>query len=195
MKNKTKYFFVFSILFFVFLFGFLFNYFSDNSKISGYATTDSQVGNLSVGVETYMACTWSDDALNVSFGESLDPGTNDINATENYGLVNGTKYNVTVSALSTDNADVTISGNDLVDGANNIAIGNVTWVSNTTSSDGANMVPGSSTSITGSPVDIATGVSSDGSGVVHYRFWLDLPSGAVAGTYVGNYTLTCEQAS
>ena len=66
---------------------------------------------------------------------------------------------------------------------------------NETSNDGINMIAGSSTATTTGAVDIASGVVSDGSGVVHYRFWLDIPSSSVAGTYEGNYTLNCEEAS
>ena len=168
----------------------------NNFEITTYATTDSQTGNLTVGVQTYMACTWSDVALNVSFGESLNPGTDDYNATENYNCtiaLNGSCYNVTVSSLSTANADVLISGMDLVYSANTLKIGNVTYQANTTFANGSNMVPTGSTAITGTPTAIFSNEPINSS--AWYRLWIDLPASTVAGTYVGNYTLTCQQVA
>lgn len=164
------------------------------NDITGYATSDSQVGNLSASIQTYMACTWSDETLDVSFGSLLNPGTNDVNATQNYaGTDGGTLYNVSVDALSTANADILIKGNSMVDGANEIGVGNITWASSTTSaSDNASMNPASSTSLTVSDTTLATSISPESN--AHYRFWLDIPIGTVAGNYIGNYTITCQEA-
>jgi hypothetical protein len=163
---------------------------------SGFATSDSQLGNLSAGVQTFVTCTWSDSALDVSFGSNLNPGDSDLNATQNYilenGGENGTGYNVSVGDLTTANVNITILGSDLVDGSNLIGIGNVTWASNETANNGTNMIPGSSTSVTGSAVNIASNVAPSSS--VHYRFWLDIPSGIVQGSYEGNYTVECAEA-
>lgn len=164
----------------------------DNSKLTGHATTDSQVGNLTASVQTYMACTWSDSSLNVDFGSLLNPGTNNIDATENYIQVNGTGYNVTVSPLTTALANITIVGNDLVDAAKVIGIDNVTYAVNSSDNDGANMIPGSSVPITGAATNIDSDVSPGTT--EHYRFWLDVPTGTVAGNYVGNYTIECKEA-
>lgn len=161
-------------------------------KHVGFATTDSQIGNLSASIQTYVACTWSDNSLDVDFGSSLDPSTNDINGTDNDLLSPGTGYNVTVDTLTTSNVNITILGNDLVDGSNIIGVGNVTWAVNNSDNDGANLIPGGSTSITGSEVNIGSDVAPDIT--LHSRYWLDIPSEAVAGNYVGNYTLQCFQA-
>ena len=160
-------------------------------KHVGFATTDSQVGNLSASVQTYVACTWSDSSLDVDFGSLLNPGTDDINATDNYILSPGTGYNVTVDPLTTSDVNITISGEDLIDGSNFIGIGNITYAYGVTNND-AGMVPSNSTSITGSSAVMAPSVASGSD--IHYRFWLDIPSSTVAGSYVGNYTIQCEEA-
>lgn len=157
---------------------------------TGYATTDAQTGNLTVGVQTYMACTWSNPAITVDFGSSLDPGTNDINASAN-NMGADTGYNITVSALSTASADITISGNDLIDGANIILVENVTYQTGTTASDAA-MVPSGSASINETAMEMF--INKAPGTVNHYRMWIDIPSEVVAGSYQGNYTLTCAQA-
>lgn len=160
--------------------------------ITGFVASDSQLGNLSVGVQTYMVCVWSSVTLNVSFGTSLNPGQNDTNATANYNQVgDGTGYNVTVDILSTSNADISITGNNLTDGANIINIQNVTWQSNSTAANGTNMVPAGSTSVNSSEVDISFNEPTNST--VWYRLWLDIPDNTVAGNYVGNYTLKCEE--
>jgi len=192
MKKSWYYLIVIAVVFLIIIF-----YSVSYSKplmITGFATTDSQLGNLSVGVQTYMACTWSVNTLNVSFGTSLSPGQNDTNATGNYDQAgNGTAYNVTVDLLSTSNADITITGNNLTDGANIINIENVTWQSNTTAANGTNMVPDGSTSINVSEVDIITNEPTNST--VWYRLWIDIPNNTVAGTYEGNYTLKCAEAA
>lgn len=164
-----------------------------NFATTGYATSDSQVGNLSASIQTYMACTWSNPTLDADFGTMLNPGTDDINATENYALAgSGTGYNVTVSGLSTSNANITISGNDLVDGGNVIGIGNVTWQASLNANNDAAMVPAGSTPISGAENNIASDVNPTNTS--HFRFWLDVPGTTVAGNYVGNYTIVCKEA-
>jgi hypothetical protein len=162
--------------------------------MTGFAT--AQVGNLTASVATYISCTWSDEALAVSFGSNLNPGTNDINATNNYaGVGNGTSYNVTVDTLSNVKANVTVKGADLISGVNAIAVGNVTWQSNSTAANGTNMVPTGSIALT-TAYDTTNKIASNlaiGS-TSHYRYWIDIPSGQVAGSYVGNYTMQCQQA-
>ena len=172
----------------------LYSYSTLYTGITGMAT--SQVGNLTVGVTTYISCVWSDAALDVSFGTNLDPGTNDISATNNsVGDENNTLYNVTVDVFSNVNGNITIKGANLVSGANTISVGNVTWASNTTDANGTNMVAGNSIALTTS-YDTANPIAADepiGS-TVWYRFWLDIPSGTISGNYVGNYTMQCQQA-
>lgn len=160
--------------------------------MTGHATTSSQWGNLSVGVQTAMACTWSAATLNVSFGSALDPGTV-ANASANYfSEDNSSGYNVTVSTLSTHTANVTITGKDLYSGANFINVSNVTWRSNSTALNGSDMVYANSRPLNASAYNVFSGLAIGGNG--SFRFWLNISSNVIAGTYVGNYTMTCIEA-
>lgn len=167
------------------------------SFLTGFAT--AQVGNLSAGVATYLSCTWSDPSLAISFGSNLNPGTAAINASLNYNSTlpgNISQYNVTVDTLSNVQANITIRGDHLLSGANIIGITNVTWASNITAPNGTNMISPNGVILTGSyntatPVGANRPVASQ----TFFRMWLSIPNGAVAGTYVGNYTMQCAQAS
>lgn len=162
--------------------------------ITGFAT--SQVGNLSAGVGTFISCTWSNEALAVSFGTSLNPGTNNINATNNYNGTNvHTLYNVTVDTLSNVNVNITMKGNHLISGANTIGVTNVTWHSNTTSPNSTDMIESNSIVLTDAynTANPIAGNEAIGS-TVWFRLWLDVPSGQIAGTYTGNFTQQCQQA-
>lgn len=187
-RDKT-YYFVIGFLSIAFLAFFFFS----GTDLTGYATSDSQVGNLSAGVQTYMACVWSTPTLNIDFGTALNPGTNDINGTDNYVMSPGTGYNVSVSGLSTASADITILGNDLIDGANVIGVGNITWQASAVSATDASLVPAGSNPITTSAIDIATGITPGSA--TYYRFWMDVPADSVAGNYIGNYTIECGEAA
>jgi hypothetical protein len=107
----------------------------------------------------------------------------------------GTAYNVSSSLLSNVNVDVTIKGADLVSGANKIGVGNVTWASSSTAND-AGMIPASSISLS-TDYDIGNKLATNlaGGEASHFRFWIDIPSGQVAGNYVGNFTQLCAQAA
>lgn len=197
MKRERTVSFIFIIIAAIILFGLIYLLFQiPEIGITGYATTDFQLGNLTVGVQTYIACTWSSSTLNVSFGTSLDPGSTGVNASQNYIMDgspnNGTGYNVTVDVLSTAAADMTITGDDLIYSGNVLGIGNVSYASNSTDFNGTNMIYSGSTNITGSPVDIITNEAVGST--AWYRLWIDLPAGVVAGNYVGNYTIQCEEA-
>jgi hypothetical protein len=165
--------------------------------ITGNAVTDSQVGNLSASIQTYVACTWSDEAMNISFGTNLDPGTNDINATKNFNDSEAVSlYNVTVSTLSNVNVDVTIKGADLESGANVIDVANVTWQSNNTSPNGTNMIASGSHPL-GTTYDVVNKLA-DGLGegnTAHFGLWLDVPDGQISGNYIGNFTQQCAEES
>lgn len=164
--------------------------------ITGFAT--SQVGNLSASVATYISCTWSNDALSISFGSNLNPGTYDINATQNFNAstFNNTFYNVTVDTFSNVAANITVKGENLVSGSNIIGVTNISWASNGTSANGSNMISGNgivlnTTFNVGNPVGTARAVAS----TTHFRFWVDIPNGTVAGSYTGNYTMQCSAAT
>ena len=111
--------------------------------ITGAAT--STVGNLTANVVTAVACTWSNAALNVSFGEgiaqSLSQGSI-YNASKNYegyigagaqnAGINWTLYNVTADVTNTDSINISIKGSHLLIGINTLGISNVTWMTNET---------------------------------------------------------------
>ncbi len=188
------------ILAFVILFFSLFySYKNQTSEITGMATTSTQVGNLTVSIATYVSCAWSDAALNVSFGQSLDPGSQH-NATLNYNTTGGlgTAYNVTDSLLSNVAVDVKVQGSNLTSGTNKIAVGNITW-------DSTNLLNTTNLTSTDISMNITNATklqnSYDTSNLVvdalaigstaHYRFWLTIPNGTVAATYTGNYSMQC----
>ena len=186
---KWSLFFVFVLVVFLYL---------DNIPsipVTGYAT--SQNGNLTATISTYISCTWTNAALNISFGLNLNPSDTDVNATQNFGTYsNGTSYNATVDTLTNVNVNFTVAGSNLVSGTNIIGIGNVTWQSNTTANNGTNMLGTNSIILSASqnttnPVggNLAAGSST------HFRFWLDVPAAQTAGAYSGNYTMQCIQAT
>lgn len=170
---------------------------SPPSPILGMAT--AQVGNFTTTVQTSISCTASDKALNVSFG-STNPG-DVVNGTLNYygfppDCTNCTWYNVTNDVLSNLAINITIMGARLQSDANIIAIGNVTWRSNSTSGNASSMAYASGIKITSTDNEAnKVAESLDVGSTTHLRFWLSVPSGAVAGSYTGNYTLTCTQTA
>ena len=165
--------------------------------ITGYAT--SQVGNLTGTVATTVACVWSTPALSVSFGTTLTPGNNDTNATLNYAggvPVSATYYNVSVDSLSNSNVNITIKGEDFISGVNKIAVSNVTWVSNVSIANSTLMSPTNSIVLTSSfNTTSPVGFNIAQPNTVWFRFYMDVPPGAVAGAYVGNYTQQCVAAT
>ncbi|MBS3125502.1 hypothetical protein J4211_04620 [Candidatus Woesearchaeota archaeon] len=153
-----------------------------------------QVANFTVGVDTFLACVWSSSSLNISFGTDLSPGVAFYNASDNYGVGNATGYNVTVDQISNINVNVTVKGEPLISGTNSIGIGNVTWQSNVSDANGSNLVQGGSIPLTSS-FNVVNPVASAlaPAGVVHFRVWMSVPGGQVAGSYAGNYTMQCVQ--
>jgi len=151
-------------------------------------------GNLSVSVETLIACTFSDDAFNVEFG-LVDPGTTGNNATENYNPppTGQTNYNITVDSLSTVDVNITIKGTDLIDQPNLIGVTNVSWQANATKDSSSMIYDAASLKRLNTDFDQ---VDKIGAEVVpgatrFWRMWIDVPSLTVAGNYSGNYTLRC----
>ncbi len=207
MKNSKDvyHYVIISVLLFVSIS--LFYFYLYGAEITGRATTATQVGNLTLGVQTLIACTWPSIVFNVSFGANLDPGTNDINATRNWNhpnssfsgvpvqdIHNGTSYNITVDTLSNVQTNVTIRGLHFLSGANIIGIGNVTWAGNSTRANGTNMVPSQSNILSLTlNATVPVGELIAAGSTAWYRLWIDIPSGQAVGTYSGNYTQQCAQ--
>ena len=191
---------IIAVLILIVVFVSFFYYYTEHasSQISGAAT--SQVGNLSANIQTYISCTWSSPALNVSFGATLNPGDTNVNATRNYNEThNATSYNVSVDALSNVQANITLQGADLMSGASVFGVSNISWQSNTTLNNGTDMNGTANTTswVLRYSYDLVNkvAVAEPIGSVVFYRFWMDVPSAQVAGVYTGNYTMQCTQAT
>ena len=159
--------------------------------ITGAASTS--VGNLTVGIQTYVSCSISTDTANVSFGTNLDPGDSDVNATLNFVGDTSTYYNISASALNNLDANVTIKGENLISGANVIGVGNVTWKSadnNTATWQVSGSIPIETDYDAANPVAFNLAAES----TKYLRFWIDVPAEQVSGNYAGNFSLYCTQA-
>ena len=163
-------------------------------SITGLAGLSESSGNLSVSVETLIACTFSDDAFSVEFG-TVDPGTTGNNATENYNPPPSgqTNYNITVASLSTVNVNVTVKGTNLIDQSNLIGVTNVSWQANATKDSLSMIYASSSLKRLNTEFDQVDkiGVEVVPGDTRFWRMWIDVPSLTVAGNYSGNYTLRC----
>ena len=182
--------------------------FTGGDSFSGGITgaASSQISNLTATVQTFIACTWSNDALNVAFGITLNPGSTGYNGTLNYNatlgngtVTNGTKYNATLDTLSNVNVNITINGSNLTSGANRIGIQNVSWASNYTAfvnaSNTTQMTYANATRINETTNAYPVAVNLSSGATAHFRFFLDIPSGQVAASYTGNYTMLCSQTT
>ena len=162
------------------------------NNFTGYDS--AQLSNLTANIVSAIACTFSNDALNVSFGDAITAGSN-YNASKNFvDLHTNTWYNITIDITSSSNLNVSIKGTNFISGSNSVGIGNVSWSSNTTSSNGSNMVFPGNANISNS-YDVNNLIASDAvsGSVAYYRMWLRLPSGTSGGQYSGTYTLRCTE--
>jgi len=173
----------------------------------------SNVGNFTANVASTIACTWSNFAVNITFGApgaSLTQGTS-YNASQNYNYsngplgngsaVNGSLYNVTAASTNTVRVNITVKGEDLYEsvGLNVLRITNVTWGSNVTFANGTypgvttadNMTyPGLPLNYTFDNMHKVASLLTVGS-TAWYRFWLNVTNTLPAGLYIGNYTMQC----
>jgi len=101
-------------------------------------------------------------------------------------------YNVTVDTTTNIHVNITISGTNLKYGVNTLGIGNVTWASNKSFGNGSNMnySNGRELFLTTDLVQ-SVGQSVGPGNSTFFRFWVDIPSGQIAGNYNGSYTMTC----
>jgi len=162
---------------------------------TGAAGISTSTGNLTVSVATVVACTFSDDALDVDFGVELIPGSTGNNATKNFAANpgNGTNYNITADLLSTTAINITIRGTDLLSGANVIGATNVSWQSNGTRNDSSMIYAAGDIKRLDTSFDIVDkiGFNVTPGETRFWRKWVDIPSLTVGGNYTGNYTLRC----
>lgn len=150
------------------------------------------IGNITVGIQTYVACVWSANMSVIDFGVELTPGQV-YNATGNYaGSYDWTLYNVTVSLASNVEANFTLYGMDLVRTVPTIAvigIGNVTWWYNMTEGNSTSLIYANSQPVPTAETTILGFVPVGDT--AHVRWWLGIPTGQEAGDYQGNYTWGC----
>ncbi|MBI5391834.1 hypothetical protein HZB00_02410 [Candidatus Woesearchaeota archaeon] len=193
------------------VFSFL-NSWRSNPSALGAAT--STVGNFTVSLVSTIACTWSDAAINITFGT---PGStitqgNTLNASRNYNYStdgagsasNGSDYNVTAAATNTVKVNITLAGQSLLEtaGGNVLNITNISWGSNTTTANSTGGTALDNMTYPGVPFNssfqgdtshhVAT-LEPAGSSV-WFRFWLAVNSNQAAGLYRGNYTMTCSDS-
>jgi len=141
---------------------------------------NEQTATSNVTIYEYVAIGISNNLSNgIEFG-SLDPATNDNNATDNYnGAGSASTMYLSVSSDSNVNVDLCIKDNaNLTSDVNTIPNTGYTWDDNSTAT--APILPG--TAITTSYVKTDQQNITIGSDD-YFRFWLDIPGGQAAGTY------------
>jgi len=163
-----------------------------NLSIQGYPIItgwDTQTSLSSVTVQSYVALSKSANFTDgIRFG-SLDPGTNNNNATANYNSSSNTLFDIEITD-SNVNIDFCISADDLnTSGGDVIELGNYTWndssVNNITFPDYSVK---SAMTATGSGATGSTNLSNGTTN--YYRFWLTIPNSQAPGTY--NNTISME---
>jgi len=135
-----------------------------------------------VTVNKYVAIGLSTNLTEGILFGTLDPGTNDNNATHNYdGSGGGTTYWVTISSDSNVNVDVCIKDNaplTKLGGTDTIPNSGYTWNCSTSATEPA--LPGTAISTTYTKTD-CTNVAPGNN--VYFRFWLDIPTAQAPGDY------------
>ncbi|MEM4152785.1 MAG: hypothetical protein QXK80_01555 [Candidatus Pacearchaeota archaeon] len=148
-------------------------------KIEAQQSEQTTISNVTVA--EYVAIGLSTDlAEGILFG-SVDPATNDNNATKNYAGAGGaTTYYVAVSSDSNVNVDLCIKDNAPLTSSGGQTIPNNGYTWDDDSSGTGPTLPGTAMSTT----YVKTGVTNIAPGDNDYfRFWLDIPAGQPAGVY------------
>ncbi len=147
---------------------------------------DVKNATTTVTVNEYVAIGMSNNlSVGIDFG-SVDPDTDDNNATHNYdGASAGTSYWINISSDSNVNIDVCVGDNESLKlGSYVIGNGNYTWVNSTTSATDAWMIVGNSTAMTTTASYTRGGEDISPGNYNYFRFWLDIPKGQAAGDYI-----------
>lgn len=152
------------------------------TKITGFATEDSTVSNVTIS--KYLSITLSTNLNDGILFGSLNPDTENSNATHNYDgasdassmFVNvSTDTNTVVDLCIKANTNLTSSGSDM------IALGNETYANNVTATDIDSPSLVNETTLTIDYVKSGTGIPIGSQG--YFRFWLDVPTGQASGDY------------
>lgn len=165
-----------------------FGAFPFGAESAEYATGST---TMNVTVRGYVSIAVSTCLSNGIGFATQDPNTNDNNATCNNVTANGgTGYNITVDQSSTVNINFTHASNrtNLTDGTNTLNIVNVTYNSNATANDGANLLNATSSEpLNTSWIGMETcGTLGDGANC-WATYFLDVPASTPPGVYVTGY--------
>jgi len=121
----------------------------------------------------------------ILFG-TVDPNTNNNNATGNFGGAGQTltQYNISIDSTTNTPIDICIKANQsLTSGSNTIGLGNYTWNASTTNNATLPSYPTPQTALT-TAYDTTNKIAANvQSGTYHLRFALDIPAVQAAGTY------------
>ena len=118
-----------------------------------------------------------------------DPGSDNLNATGNFNSTNHTQFWLTMDSTTNTPIDICIKANAvLTSGSNTIANTNYHWNASTsnTPTEGSLLpkwVPDTDISTTYQYVEVFNDTASGSTTQFSFRFSLNIPSGAVAGTY------------
>jgi type II secretory pathway pseudopilin PulG len=141
----------------------------------------------SVTINEYVAIGMSNNlSSGIAFG-SLDPNTNNNNATYNFYINNNqTGYYINVSSDSNVDVDICVGVNETLEyGSYHIENGNYTWVNSTANAtDNEWLLVGNSVAMTLDSAYTKGGENIAPGNNNWFRFWLDIPLGQAAGTYV-----------
>jgi hypothetical protein len=144
------------------------------SNQSGVVSNTSSSTTISI-ISSALSIAISNALANVQFGTTLNPGD------FNNAAINNTNnaYNVTCDN-SGGNCNITVTGNDhLFSGSNLLGISNVSW----SQADDTNTQKNMTLSL-----QIINNTLPHLVAQLLY-FWIDIPSGQVAGTYTSNFTI------
>lgn len=171
---------------------FAFGFCMTQIAISGETLTAETSSASSATVTKQVAISRSTNlTAGVLFG-SVDPNTNNNNATGNWNATNFlTRYWISVD--STTNTGIMLCVKEdadlgLIDGSANISNTNYHWSAATSSSAGTPTTP-ASTDISTSYANMTGTTSVTGGGTVSMRFNLNVPAGQGAGSYTNNVYL------
>lgn len=163
---------------FVFVCALAFAIFSFSPTLTAETSTVSNVT-----VASSLGFTFSANLTSGILYGTLQPNTNDNNATGNNISSGNTSYFVTMSSSNNAPADIQIKANaPLTSGANTIGNGNYTYDANSTI-NGANMNNAAgSIALSDTYVDAGT-QALNANEIEYFQFYLDIPLGQQTGTY------------
>jgi len=160
-----------------------------DTNITGFAvsSTKTAISNVTIAVNIAIQ---SNNLSSITWGSGLTPNTNENPALGNADGSGGVStYNISMGPNTSTAADFCIEANDtLTSGASSFPLdGDVlTGYNYSVNSTSNEPIIQNSTALTTNYVRHITNVAKNG--VVHYRFWLDVPPYQETGEYINNVT-------